>query len=90
MKKISEVLKPGVITGADLKYVFDYAKANGFAIPAVNVVGSDSINGVMEAAKVVNSPVIIQLSNGGAAFNAGKGLKMDGQQAQILGAIAAG
>ncbi|MFA9390931.1 MAG: class II fructose-bisphosphate aldolase [Prolixibacteraceae bacterium] len=89
MKKISEVVKPGVVTGADLKYVFDYAKANGFALPAVNVVGSDSINGVMEAAKLVNSPVIIQLSNGGAQFNAGKGLKLEGQKAQVLGAVAA-
>lgn len=89
MKKISEVVKPGVVTGADLKYVYDYARANGFAIPAVNVVGSDSINAVMEAAKLVNSPIIIQLSNGGAQFNAGKGLKLEGQKAQILGAIAA-
>ena len=89
MKKISEVIKPGVVTGKDLKYVFDYAKANGFAIPAVNVVGGDSINGVMEAAKLVNSPVIIQLSNGGAQFVAGKGLKLEGQQAQVLGSIAA-
>ncbi|MBN2806815.1 MAG: class II fructose-bisphosphate aldolase [Prolixibacteraceae bacterium] len=89
MKRISEVVRPGVVTGSDLKYVYDYARANGFAIPAVNVVGSDSINAVMEAAKVVNSPIIIQLSNGGAQFNAGKGLKMDGQQAQVLGAIAA-
>jgi fructose-bisphosphate aldolase class II len=88
MKKIAEVVKPGVVTGDDLKYIFDYAKANGFAIPAVNVVGSDSINGVLEAAKLVNSPVIIQFSNGGAQFNAGKGLKLEGQGAQILGAIA--
>lgn len=89
MKRISEVVKPGVVTGADLKYVFDYAKANGFALPAVNVVGSDSINAVMEAAKLVNSPIIIQLSNGGAQFMAGKGLKLDGQKAQVLGAISA-
>lgn len=89
MKRISEVVKPGVVTGADLKYVFDYAKANGFALPAVNVVGSDSINAVMEAAKLVNSPVIIQLSNGGAQFVAGKGLKLDGQKAQVLGAVSA-
>lgn len=89
MKKISEVVKPGVVTGSDLKYVFDYAKANGFALPAVNVVGSDSINAVMEAAKAVNSPVIIQVSNGGAQFMAGKALKLEGQQAQILGAIVA-
>jgi fructose-bisphosphate aldolase, class II len=88
MKKISEVVKPGVVTGSDLQYIFDYAKANGFAIPAVNVVGSDSINGVMEAAKLVNSPVIIQFSNGGAQFNAGKGLKLEGQQAAVLGAVA--
>jgi fructose-bisphosphate aldolase class II len=89
MKKISEVVKYGVVTGKDLKYVFDYAREYGFAIPAVNVVGSDSINAVMEAAKQVNSPVIIQLSNGGAQFNAGKGLKLDGQDAQILGAVSA-
>lgn len=87
MKKISEVVKPGVVTGADLKYIFEYAKEKGFAIPAVNVVGSDSINGVLEAAKIVDSPVIIQFSNGGAQFNAGKGLKLDGQKAAILGAI---
>ncbi len=89
MKKISEVVKPGVVTGKDLKYVFDYAREKGFAIPAVNVVGSDSINAVMEAAKEVNAPIIIQLSNGGAQFNAGKGLKLDGQKAQVLGAVAA-
>lgn len=88
MKKISDVVKPGVVTGSDLKYVFDYAKANEFAIPAVNVIGSDSINAVMETAKLVNSPVIIQFSNGGSIFNAGKGLKLDGQQAAVLGAIA--
>lgn len=73
MKKISDVVKPGVVTGSDLKYLFDYAKANEFAIPAVNVIGSDSINAVMEAAKLVDSPVIIQFSNGGSIFNAGKG-----------------
>jgi fructose-bisphosphate aldolase, class II len=89
MKKISEVVKPGVVTGNDLKYVFDYAREHGFALPAVNVVGTESINGVMEAAKLVNSPVIIQLSNGGAQFIAGKGLKLEGQKAQILGSIAA-
>jgi fructose-bisphosphate aldolase class II len=88
MRKISDVVKPGVVTGSDLKYLFDYAKANEFAIPAVNVIGSDSVNAVMEAAKIVNSPVIIQFSNGGAQFNAGKGLKLDGQQAAILGAVA--
>lgn len=87
-EKIFDKVKPGVITGKDVSEVFRIAKANQFAIPAVNVVGSDSINAAMEAAKVVNSPIIIQFSNGGAAFNAGKGLKMEGQQAQILGAVA--
>jgi len=88
MNKISDVVKPGVVTGTDLQYIFKVAKANGFAIPAVNVVGSSTVNAVMEAAKNANAPVMIQFSNGGAAFNAGKGLKMDGQQAAVLGAIA--
>jgi len=86
--KIFDVVKPGVATGADVQAIFKIAKENLFALPAVNVVGSDSINGVMEAAAAANSPVIIQFSNGGAQFNAGKGLKLEGQQAQILGAVA--
>src|SRR5665648_178503 len=88
MDKISDVVKPGVVTGNDLQYIFKVAKANGFAIPAVNVVGSSTVNAVMEAAKNANAPVMIQFSNGGAAFNAGKGLKMDGQHAAVLGGIA--
>jgi len=86
--KIFDVVKPGVATGADVQAIFKIAKENHFALPAVNVVGTDSINGVMEAAATVNSPVIIQFSNGGAQFNAGKGLKLEGQKAQILGAVA--
>ncbi|MCP4452264.1 MAG: class II fructose-bisphosphate aldolase, partial [Planctomycetes bacterium] len=74
--------------GKGIQDVFAVAKANGFALPAVNVVGSNSINSVLEAAKAVNSPVIIQFSNGGASFNAGKGLKLDGQNAAVLGAVA--
>ncbi|MCU4164036.1 class II fructose-bisphosphate aldolase [Marinilabiliaceae bacterium A049] len=89
MGKVLDVVKPGVVTGDDVSKLFAVAKAEGFAMPAVNVVGTDSINGILEAAKVVNSPVMIQLSNGGAAFFAGKGLKLEGQQAQILGAISA-
>lgn len=85
--KIFDVVKPGVATGADVQAIFKVAKENQFALPAVNVVGSESINGVMEAAAAVNSPVIIQFSNGGAQFNAGKGLKLEGQKAQILGAV---
>lgn len=87
-EKILDKVKPGVATGNDVQEIFRIAKANEFALPAVNVVGSDSINAAMEAAAVVRSPIIIQLSNGGAAFNAGKSLKLDGQQAQILGGIA--
>ena len=88
MGKISDAVKPGVVTGSDLQFIFKVAKEAGFAIPAVNVVGSSTVNAVMEAAKVANAPVMIQFSNGGAAFNAGKGLKLEGQQAAILGAIA--
>lgn len=88
MGKISDAVKPGVVTGADLQYIFKVAKESGFAIPAVNVVGSSTVNAVMEAAKVANAPVMVQFSNGGAAFNAGKGLKLEGQQAAVLGAIA--
>jgi fructose-bisphosphate aldolase class II len=85
--KVLDVVKPGVLFGDDVAKVFQIAKENKFALPAVNVVGTDSINGVLEAAAAVKSPVIIQFSNGGAAFTAGKGLKMEGQQAAILGAI---
>jgi fructose-bisphosphate aldolase class II len=85
--KILDHVKPGVVTGSDVKKVFEIAKKNQFALPAVNVVGTDSVNAVLEAAKVVNSPVIIQFSNGGAAFYAGKGLSNENEQAAIAGAI---
>jgi fructose-bisphosphate aldolase class II len=88
MGKIADVVKPGVVTGSDLQFIFKVAQENNFAIPAVNVVGSSSVNAVMEAAKIANAPVMIQFSNGGAIFNAGKGLKMEGQQAAVLGGIA--
>ena len=87
MSKIFDFVKPGVITGDDVQKVFEVAKANKFALPAVNCVGTDSINAVLEAASKVKAPVIVQFSNGGAAFIAGKGLKLEGQQAAILGAI---
>ncbi|MBF0198220.1 MAG: class II fructose-bisphosphate aldolase [Planctomycetes bacterium] len=86
-EKILDVVKPGVLAGKDVQEVFRIAKANQFALPAVNVVGTDSINGVLEAAASVGSPVIIQFSNGGGAFVAGKGLKLEGQQAQVLGTV---
>ncbi|MDY3132785.1 MAG: class II fructose-bisphosphate aldolase, partial [Campylobacter lanienae] len=69
---VMDIVKPGVVWGDDLSKLYDYAKSEGFAIPAVNVVGSHSVNAVMEAAKIANSPVIIQFSNGGASYYAGK------------------
>ena len=87
MSKISEIIKPGVVSGDDVQKIFQIASENKFAIPAVNVVGSDSINAVLEAAAKVNSPVIIQFSNGGGSFYAGKGLKAEGQEAAIAGTV---
>lgn len=83
--KILDAVKPGLVLGDDVQKVFAIARDNEFAIPAVNVVGTNSVNAVMEAAKLVNSPVIIQYSNGGAAFWAGKGLSNDNEQAAIAG-----
>ena len=85
--KILDVVKPGVVTGEDVQKVFAVAKQNEFAIPAVNVVGTNSINAVIESAKVVNSPVMIQFSNGGAIFYAGKGLSNENQKAAVAGAV---
>ncbi len=79
--------KPGIVYGQALLDLYQYAKENKFALPAVNVVGTNSVNGVMEAAKMVNSPVIIQFSNGGGQFYAGKSLKLDNDKAAALGAI---
>ncbi|HLN53169.1 MAG TPA: class II fructose-bisphosphate aldolase [Lentimicrobium sp.] len=86
-ERIFDKVKPGVVTGDDVQEVFRIARANGFAIPAVNVVGTDSVNAVMQAAKEVNSPVIIQFSNGGSHFYAGKFLNNEGERAAIAGAI---
>ncbi|MBD3807864.1 MAG: class II fructose-bisphosphate aldolase [Epsilonproteobacteria bacterium] len=82
---ILEMVHAGVVSGDDLQKVFNAAKENGFAIPAVNVVGSSSINAALEAAKKANSPIIIQFSNGGGSFNAGKGIS--GENAAVLGTI---
>lgn len=79
----------GVISGSKLQELFAYAKQKGFAIPAVNITGTDTANAVMEAAKAVNAPVMVQLSNGGASFYAGKSLSNDGQKSAIEGAISA-
>ncbi|WP_457561047.1 class II fructose-bisphosphate aldolase [Caminibacter sp.] len=80
-------IKPGVLTGSETKKVFEWSKKNNFALPAINVVGTNSANAVMEAASKVDMPIIIQFSNGGAHFFAGKGLDNEGQKAAILGAI---
>lgn len=85
---MSHQIPTGVITGKDVQKVFKLAKAKKFALPAVNVVGSNTINSVLETAKELNAPVMIQFSNGGAHFNAGKGLSNENQKAAIAGGIA--
>lgn len=79
--------KPGLVYGSALTDLYQYAKENKFALPAVNVIGTNSVNGVLETAKAMNSPVIIQFSNGGGQFYAGKSLKLDNDKAAALGAI---
>ena len=86
-QKILDHVKPGVLTGEDLRKVLEIAKNNQFAMPAVNVVSTNSLNGVLEAAKLVNSPVMIQFSNGGAVFYAGKGITNENEKAAIAGAV---
>lgn len=81
-------IKPGVAFGDQVQAIFKYAKEKGFALPAVNVTSSSTINSVLETAAKVNSPVIIQFSNGGGVFMAGKGLSNTDQKAAILGSIA--
>lgn len=85
---MSHSIKPGVATGDEVQAIFKYAKEKGFALPAVNVTSSCTVNAVLEAAAKVNSPVIIQFSNGGALYNAGKGLSNTNERAAIAGGIA--
>ena len=85
---MSHTIKPGVATGDEVQAIFNYAKEKGFALPAVNVTSSSTVNAVMETAAKLNAPVIIQFSNGGAQFFAGKGLKNDNERAAIAGAVA--
>lgn len=85
---MSKMFPAGVATGQMVTDIFQYAKENKFALPAVNVIGSSNVNASMEAAAKLNSPIIIQFSNGGAAFNAGKSLSTEGQKSAILGGIA--
>lgn len=81
---VLDIVKPGVLFGDDVSKLYKFAQSEGFAIPAVNVVGSNSINAVLESAKKANSPVIVQFSNGGAGFYAGKSC----ENAAIMGAVA--
>jgi fructose-bisphosphate aldolase class II len=80
-------IAPGVVTGDDVQKVFAHAKANEYALPGANTVGTNSVNAVLETARAVNSPVIVQFSNGGAVFFAGKGLGNENQRAAIAGAV---
>src|SRR5690554_5885884 len=85
---MAHTIKPGVATGDQVQEIFRYAKEKGFALPAVNVTNSSTINGVLETAAKLNAPVIIQFSNGGGLFMAGKGLSNENERAAIAGSIA--
>jgi fructose-bisphosphate aldolase class II len=88
MSSLDTLVPAGVIVGSNVEKVFAYAKAHGFALPAVNCTGTDTVNAAMETAREMDAPMVIQFSNGGAAFYAGKGLSNEGQRASIAGAIA--
>jgi fructose-bisphosphate aldolase class II len=84
---MSHSIKPGVATGDEVQQIFQYAKEKGFALPAINVTSSSTVNGVMETAAKLKAPVIIQFSNGGAHYFAGKGLSNKEEKAAILGGV---
>ena len=84
---MSHSIKPGVATGDEVQKIFQYAKEKGFALPAINVTSTSTVNGVMETAAKLKAPVIIQFSNGGALYFAGKGLSNKDEKAAILGGI---
>lgn len=79
--------RPGVLFGDEVTELLNYANENDFALPAVNVIGTNTVNAAIETAKAVNSPVIIQFSNGGAHFFAGKSLSNEGQKAAVIGGV---
>jgi len=89
MAALKDEIASGVVTGDGVRRVFEHAKENGYALPAVNVTGTNTINAVMETARDMNAPVIIQLSNGGATFFAGKGLSNAEQVAAVAGGVSA-
>ena len=84
---MSKKFKGGVVTGDEVQAIFNDALENQYALPAVNVVGTNSVNAVLETAANLNSPVMIQFSNGGGVFYAGKSLSNEGQQAAIAGSV---
>jgi len=86
---ILDIVPAGVLTGDNVRKLFEYAKENQFAIPAINVTSSSTANAVLEAARDIKSPIILQVSQGGSAYFAGKGLANDKQQASIAGSVAA-
>lgn len=88
MSTLHELFPAGVIVGNQVQELFAFAKAGGFALPAVNCTGTNSVNAALETARDMDKPIIVQFSNGGAAFYAGKALSNDGQRASIAGAIA--
>lgn len=85
--KILDHMKPGFVFGDDVQKIFELARKNNFAIPAVNVVGTDSVTAVLESGRIAKSPVIVQFSNGGAVFFAGKGISNENERAAIAGGI---
>ena len=87
-KSSTQRLKAGVVTGEDYQALVAMCRDGGYALPAINVTGTNSINAVLEAASVTKSDVIVQLSNGGASYYAGKGMP-DANQARALGAVSA-
>jgi fructose-bisphosphate aldolase, class II len=82
-------LKPGVIYGDDVLRLFQYAQKHQFAIPAINVTSSSTVVAALEAAREKKSPIILQTSQGGAAYFAGKGIPNGNQEASVAGAVAA-
>jgi fructose-bisphosphate aldolase class II len=88
LTSLNDLVPAGVMVGDDVLKVFAFAKAHGFALPAANCTGTNSVNAALETAREMNRPMVIQFSNGGAAFYAGKALSNEGQRAAVAGAVA--
>jgi len=85
---LHDLVPAGVVVGDDVQKVFAYAKAHQFALPAANCTGTNTVNAALETARDLDAPMVIQFSNGGAVFYAGKSLDNQGQRAAIAGAVA--